>query len=141
VDGVAVDEDRAVGEGLAREPERVGVVPLLGSLVEHELESDAVSLLERRRPLLDPCRGEPRDDNHVADPDRAEVREGDVEDRAPVVEGKKRLRKGLRQRMEPPSGPGREHKASHSPSQPSGAIRRVLSRCSGGPCDHAVRRQ
>ena len=53
---VAVDEQRAVGEGLAREPERVGVVPLLGAVVEDELEPHVVPLLEVRPRAPRPAR-------------------------------------------------------------------------------------
>ena len=57
VHGVAVDQEHAVGHVVAGAPQRVGVVPLLGLVVVHQGELDAVPLLERGLALLDRAGG------------------------------------------------------------------------------------
>ena len=56
VHGVAVDQQRALREVVTGQPERVGVVPLLGLVVVHEGDLDAVLLLEGVLALLDRAR-------------------------------------------------------------------------------------
>ena len=46
MDGVAVGQQHALGEVLARAPQRVGVVPLLGLGVEDGLDGQAVAVLQ-----------------------------------------------------------------------------------------------
>ena len=78
VDGVhrvAVDEQSALGEVVTREPQRVGVVPLLGLVVVHQGEPDAVPRLEGGLPLLDGLgRGSRRRPRRRASPTAARLR-------------------------------------------------------------------
>ena len=116
---VAVAEQHAAREVLARAPQRVGVVPLLGLRVEDGLDRDAVALLERRPALLDALGRVAGDDHDLLQPRAAQVAERDVEDRAVAVDRQQRLGKVFRQRLEPPPGPRREHHADQSASSSS----------------------
>ena len=68
VDSVTVDEDGSAGEVLARDPQRVGVVPLLRFVIEDQLELDAVFALERLLALVDAVRREAGHDDHLVEP-------------------------------------------------------------------------
>ena len=69
------------GEVLAGQPQRVGVVPLLGLVVVHQGQPDAVLGLQRGRPVPTALGRVADHDGDVAQPDRGEVAQGDVEDR------------------------------------------------------------
>src|ERR1019366_7541798 len=57
VHGVPVDQQHALAEALAGEPERVGIVPLLRPGVVHQLDGDAMPVLEVGYPVRNgPCR-------------------------------------------------------------------------------------
>ncbi len=119
VNGVAVHEHRSLGERVARAPERVRVVPLLGLRVEDQLEPDAVAALELRLRVGDPVSGEPRHDDDLVEADVLQVRERDVEDRAVAIHRQQRLRQVIRQRLQPPARTGGEHHPDHWPSSSS----------------------
>jgi len=63
MDRVAVDEERSLAHHVARAPQRIGVVPLLGLGVEDELDAEAVPALELGHALRDAL-------SRVADHDR-----------------------------------------------------------------------
>ncbi len=107
------------GEEVARAPQRVGVVPDLGLVVEDELQRDAVVALERRLALLDRRRGVAGDDRDVVEPGRLQVRQRDVEDRPVAVDGHERLGQRVGVRREAPARSRREHHPDHSPSSSS----------------------
>jgi hypothetical protein len=110
---VAVDEQHAAGEAVARAPERVRVVPLLGLRVEDEIELHAVAALEVVCSLLDASGGEAGDDRHLVEPGLREVAERDVEDRPLAVDGEQGLREVRRIRAEALARAGRQHHPDH----------------------------
>ena len=119
VDGVAVGEQDALGELLARAPQRVGVVPLERLLVEHELELQAVAALERRHALGQPVVRVAGDDHRVGRGRRARSW------RARRRGSCGRRRRPAASSAAPPSRapaacpPGRQHHADHSSSSSS----------------------
>ena len=77
---VPVDQQRARGEVVTGQPERVGVVPLLGPVVVHQREPDPVLPLQRGGPIPHRVRRVADDDHDVAQADRGQVAQRDVED-------------------------------------------------------------
>ena len=73
VHGVPVYHQDAAAEVLAGEPERVGIVPLLGPVVVHQFQRDAVPALNGR-PVGDGRRRVADDDDHVGEPGAARLR-------------------------------------------------------------------
>jgi hypothetical protein len=121
VDGVAVGHEHAVRERLARKPERVRVVPLVRAVVVDEVERDPVPAFEVVHLLPDAVGGEADHEDDVAEPHLREVREGQVEDRPAVRQGKERFRERRRQGVETASRPRCEDQALHSPPRSAGA--------------------
>jgi hypothetical protein len=119
VHGVAIDEEHALAEQLARAPERVGVVPDLGLRVEDELERDAVAPLERRLALLHRAGRVAGDDRDVVEAGRLEVPERDVEDGPVAVDGDQRLGQRVGVRRQAPPRARCEHHPDHSATSSS----------------------
>ena len=113
MDGVAVRDECAFGEGIPREPERVGVVPVLRPLVEDEFERETVPALQLWEAFRDALGGEAANDRDLLESRRPEVRQHDVEDRPPVREGEQRLRQLGGELAQPSARSGREHDALH----------------------------
>jgi hypothetical protein len=116
---VAVGQQHALGERVARHPQRVGVVPLQRLRVEHELDLEAVAALQLGHALLDALGRVARHDHGPLEADAAEVAEGDVEDRAIPVDGQQRLRQLRGLRPQARSRACREHHPDHCASSSS----------------------
>ena len=110
---VAVDHQDAVRHVLAGRPHGVGVVPDLGLVVVHQRERDAVAALEVRLALLDRVGGVPDDHDDLAQVDRGEVAQGDVQDGRVAVHRHQRLRQRVGVGAETASGTGGQHHADH----------------------------
>ena len=119
VHGVAVDQQHALAEVVARAPQRVGVVPLLGLRVEDELERHPVALLQRRPALLEGAGRVARDHDDPVEAGVAEVGERDVQDGPVAVDGDQRLGQRVGVGRQAPSRPGCEHHPDHSATSSS----------------------
>ena len=73
MDGVAVDEQHASAEVLARAPQRVGVVPLLRLRVEDRARAAGRGARELGQALVDPLGREAGHDHDLVEPDAREV--------------------------------------------------------------------
>lgn len=130
VDGVAVGQQQALAEQLARAPEGVGVVPLLGLVVLDQGELHAVLLLQGRLAVPDRLLAVADDDRRLAQADLGEVAEGEVQDGPLPVDRHQRLRQGVGVRAQPAAGAGCQNEADHAGSpDPS---------CCAGPSGRAL---
>ena len=123
MDRVAVGEQHALAERLARAPQRVGVVPLERLRVVDELEREPVGALEGRDALGEPLVRVAGDDHRTLEPDRGEVAERDVEDRAIAVDRQQRLGQLRRLVPEALAGARGQHHPDHGSS--SSCVERV----------------
>ncbi len=105
---VPVDQQRARREMLAGQPERVGVVPVLGPVVVHQREPHAVIPLQAAELVADRVRRVADHDHDVGQPHRGQVTQGDVEDRDLAVDRQQGLRQRVSVRPQPAAGAGRE---------------------------------
>ena len=76
---VPVDEQRTPGEVLARQPQRVGVVPVHGAVVGHQREPHLVGALQRGGPVRDGLPGMPHNDHDLVQARGGQVTQRDVE--------------------------------------------------------------
>jgi hypothetical protein len=109
VHGVAVDQQRPLGEVVAGAPQGVGVVPLLGLVVVHEGELDSVALLQLPLAIVYGLRRVPDDDHDLAQPHRGEVPQRDVHDRRLTVDRHERLGQRVGVRPQASSGSSGQH--------------------------------
>jgi hypothetical protein len=127
VDGVAVHEQSTLAEGLARQPQRVGVVPLLGPGVDHKLEVHVVPVLEVTPARLDAVGREARHHDDVLDAYGAEVGKGEIENRAAVRKRQQRLRQVVGERLQPAPGARGEDDSLHQASSMCTRLRSTRS--------------
>ena len=127
VHGVPVDQQRARREMLAGQPERIGVVPLLGPVVVDQGQPDAVPGLQRGHPVPDRAGRVADHDGDVAQTDRSQIAQGDVEDGdgaalASTGDRQQGLGQPVRVRSQPPARACRQDHSDQalSPSASSG---------------------